>query len=130
MFNHRPGSYPQYGPQYPQYGTNMSYNQFVPSTNKQFVRSLEEALSLPADLNSQNIYFDANENVMYDICTNGQGEKSWAIFDITPRQISSKQSAQTNVFEERINRLEKMMEDFVNGKYNVKPTDGSNASVT
>lgn len=130
MFNHRPGSYPQYGPQYPQYGTNMPYNQFVPSTNKQFVRSLEEALSLPADLNSQNIYFDTNENVMYDICTNGQGEKSWAIFDITPRQVSSKQSTQTNAFEERFNRLEKMMEDLVNGKYNVKPTDGSNASAT
>ena len=62
-------SYPGFGPVPPQYQQaghgfgGQNYNWFVPSTNKQFVRSLEEALSLPANLNSQNVYFDVNKNI-------------------------------------------------------------------
>lgn len=130
MFNMNPGmgGYPS-PPQYPQFGNRMAYNQFVPSTNKRFVRSLEEALSLPADLNSQNVYFDANENVAYDICTNGRGEKSWAVFDIVLRQSSTKVSGSvTNSIDERFTQLENKLEEFINGKYNAKPADATNAS--
>ena len=130
---------PMTNPQYPQFGHGHrgaipTYNQFVPSTNKQFVRSLEEALSLPADFNSQNVYFDVNQNILYDICTNGRGEKSWAIFDIAPRQTSNTavnvQTANTangvNQYEERFRKLETRLEELANGKCNVKQTDSTN----
>ena len=143
MFNQNPGSYPDMynpmpNPQYPQFGRGHrgmtpNFNQFVPSTNKQFVRSLEEALSLPADFNSQNAYFDVNQNVVYDICTNGRGEKSWAIFEITPRQNSTNMAngaavgVAANPYEERLGKLERQMEELTNGKCDVKQTDSANA---
>jgi hypothetical protein len=104
--------------------------QFIPSTNKQFVRSLEEALSLPANLNSQNVYFDANKDVMYDICTNGQGEKSWQIFGITRQNIvqpAPVTTVQTSDLDARLSKIEKVLEELVNGKYDVKQADSANA---
>lgn len=143
MFNQNSGMDPNgfmpMQPQYPQYNTRSmrqpmaNYNQFVPSTNKQFVRSLEEALSLPADFNSQNVYFDVNRNVMYDICTNGRGEKSWSILNISLAQTSNA-NVVTNVaagtavdpFEERFKKLETKLEELINGQHNVKQTDTAN----
>lgn len=108
-------------PQYPQYGPMSMNPQFIPSTNKQFVRSLEEALSLPANLNSQNVYFDANKDVMYDICTNGQGEKSWQIFGITRQNmVQPVPTTQTSDIDVRLSKMEKVLEELVNGKYDVK----------
>lgn len=121
MFNYMQN---QAVPQYPQYGSMNMRPQFVPSTNKQFVRSLEEALSLPANLNSQNVYFDANKDLMYDICTNGQGEKSWNVFKITMEKTA--QPVQVSSDNERLDRIEKILEDLVNGKYNVKQADSTN----
>ena len=123
MFDYR-NSQGMIQPQYPQYGSMNMRPQFVPSTNKQFVRSLEEALSLPANLNSQNVYFDANKDLMYDICTNGQGEKSWNVFKITMEKTA--QPVQVSSDNERLDRIEKILEDLVNGKYNVKQTDSTN----
>ena len=141
MFNQNPGSYPNnFGPtqpQYPQFGRGFrgpvpNYNQFVPSTNKQFVRSLEEALSLPADFNSQNVYFDINKNVMYDICTNGNGEKSWSILNISLSQSSNNVATGVAVgdaadpIENRFKKIEDKLEELLNGKHNVKQTDSTN----
>ena len=109
-------------------GRNPSLNcgQFVPSTNKHFVRSLEEALSLPANFNSQNVYFDVNEDVLYDVCTNGLGEKSWTIFGVTLLKSSASQTftpvAASNT-EERLKNLEVKLEELLNGKYNVKQAE-------
>lgn len=141
MFNSNPGPYPNnYGPMQPQYpqfsrslrGPMPNYNQFVPSTNKQFVRSLEEALSLPADFNSQNVYFDINKNVMYDICTNGNGEKSWSILNISLAQSSNANTATgmavgdaVDPFEKRMKALEDKMEELLNGKHNVKQANAA-----
>ena len=144
MFNHNQGSgsNPMYNSGYPQQYQHMGrsfrgpapmYNQFVPSTNKSFVRSLEEALSLPADFNSQNVYFDINQNVLYDVCTNGQGEKSWAVFDIAPRQNTIKTAATVDTaapntsYYERLSKLEKQLEELINGKRDVKQTDSTDA---
>ena len=145
MSNPTPGFYNNVGsiqPQYPQYGHGFrgpvpNYNQFVPSTNKQFVRSLEEALSLPANFNSQNVYFDVNKDVMYDICTNGNGEKSWSILNISLAQSSVANAATSmaagdaiDPFEERFKKmeasLEAKLEGLINGKYNAKQTDTAN----
>lgn len=136
MFNQNPGPFPNYGPMQPQYpqfgrafrGPTPNYNQFVPSTNKQFVRSLEEALSLPADFNSQNVYFDINKDVMYDICTNGNGEKSWSILNISLAQssaagVTAAASDAANPIEDRFKKIEAKLEELINGKYNVKQTD-------
>lgn len=106
-----------------------AYNQFVPTTNKTFVTSLEDALSRRADYNSQMVYFDANKDVMYDICTNGYGEKSWAIFNISMNSPVTDAAAVSNTptnYEERLSTLEKKMEDILNGKHNVKQTTAVN----
>ena len=141
MFNQNFNGYPVFNPQpqYPQYGRNLrgpvpNYNQFVPSTNKQFVRSLEEALSLPADFNSQNVYFDVNKDVMYDICTNGNGEKSWSILNISLQQTSTVNAATgaavgdtaDNPMEARMKTIEQKLEELLNGKHNVKSPDSAN----
>lgn len=132
---HNSNLYPDFGPVQPQYQQAMpgfrgqNYNRFVPSTNKQFVRSLEEALSLPANLNSQNVYFDVNKNIMYDICTNGNGEKSWSILNISLAQSSTAAPAmnnQTDLFEERFKKIEAKLEEVINGKYNAKPSNATN----
>lgn len=122
-------------PQYPQFGRGYrgqppNFNQFIPSTNKSFVRSLEEALSLPADFNSQNVYFDINEDVMYDICTNGRGEKSWSILDISLRQSNGVNTAtgmavSNNPMEDRMKKLEDKMEAILNGQHNAKQADAA-----
>jgi hypothetical protein len=126
-FGAYPNGYPQMQPQYPQFGRGNG--QFVPSTNKKFVRSLEEALSLPADFNSQNVYFDVNQDLIYDICTNGQGEKSWSIFGVTLKQTSANASmASANVadaYEKRIKDLETRLEELLNGKHNAQQTDAA-----
>ena len=89
---------------------------------------MEEALSLPADFNSQNVYFDINNDVMYDICTNGNGEKSWSILNITLAQNSVSVQAQQpkSSLDERLDRLEAKLEGLLNGKYNAKQTDATN----
>lgn len=136
MFNPNTGSYPSnFGPmqpQYPQFSRGFRGPVFVPSTNKQFVRSLEEALSLPADFNSQNVYFDINKNVMYDICTNGNGEKSWSILNISFGQSSNNVATGSAVgdtadpLESRFKKIEDKLEELLNGKHNVKQTDSTN----
>jgi hypothetical protein len=129
MFNQNPMGCPPFGqPQMQQFGRN--FNQFVPSTNKQFVRSLEEALSLPAGFNSQNVYFDTDKNIIYDICTNGQGEKSWAIFTVVPQQTGPTKNNQQvpDAIEERFKRLENKLEEVLNGKCNAQPANATNAS--
>lgn len=140
MFDQNMGAFAPNQPQYNSPDIRMSgYNQFVPSTNKSFVRSLEEALSLPAHLNSQNVYFDVNNDVMYDICTNGRGEKSWAIFDIALRQTSSGKmpnsviagtadsDARLKSLETKFASMENKLEALINGKYNAEQTDSTNA---
>ena len=118
-------------PNYPQFRNNgmpQNFGQFIPSTNKQFVRSLEEALSLPADFNSQNVYFDINKDIMYDICTNGRGEKSWSILNIALAQTSTSTNTVTNdkSLDERMTRIEAKLEELVNGQHNVKQTNPTN----
>lgn len=125
--------YPQY-PQYSQPGRHFRtaqnqapfYNQFAPTTNKQFVDSLEHALSLPADYNSENVYFDRNLNQMYNICTNGRGEKSYTILYISTKNepvVDASTQAPVVNYDERLSTLETKVEDLINGKYNVKQTD-------
>jgi hypothetical protein len=101
------------------------YNQFVPTSNKQFVDSLEHALSLPADYNSENVYFDKNIDVMYNICTNGRGEKSYTILEIKVKNTQNNAQSGADlyaVYDERLKRLEHDME-VLNGKYNVEQTN-------
>lgn len=131
MFNYQNQDMQGINPQYPQYGPMNMRPQFVPSTNKTFVRNLEEALNLPANLNSQNVYFDANQDLMYDICTNGQGRKSWRIFtvalqnNVQPVPVSTVQTSPS--IDERLEKIEKFMEELSNGKYDVKSTDATSA---
>ena len=139
MFN-RPDDYYNAPPQHNQYnnysvrscrGPSMHapyYNQFLPTTNKQFVDNLEHALSLPADYNSENVYFDKNLDQMYNICTNGRGEKSYTILYISTKRETAVADAAVSPqvdYDKRLSELETKVEGILNGKYNVKQTDGS-----
>lgn len=123
---------PMTNPQYPMFsnGMNRQYNQFVPITNKVFVSSLEDALNRPADYNSQMVYFDQNKDVLYDVCTNGRGEKSWAIINLALGETSASamnaQQANNDRLLQRISELEKKLEEVVNGKHNVEQTNATN----
>lgn len=108
------------------------YGQFVPVTNKSFVSSLEEALSRYADYNSDMVYFDENKDVMYNICTNGRGDKSWTILDISvakmPKQAQPEVAADPMaIVLERLDKLDKQME-VLNGKYNEKSANVTTAT--
>ena len=142
-FMNNPFAQPQPQPQYPRYGNgygrsgrNNQFGQFIPSTNKTFVFGLEDALSRPADYNSEMVYFDQNLDVMYNICTNGRGEKSWSVYNISVRQentlngvnaavatnVQSPDDKRLSAIEDKLSKLEELL----NGKYNVKQTDTSN----
>lgn len=115
----------------PNYGssTGTQFNQFVPISNKTFVSSLEDALNRPCEYNSQMVYFDQNKDVLYDICTNGRGEKSWAIINLTLGETSASARANhqvtTDKLLQKINELEQKLE-VLNGKYNAQQTDAGN----
>ena len=123
---------PMTNPQYPMFsnGMNRQYNQFVPITNKVFVSSLEDALNRPADYNSQMVYFDQNKDVLYDVCTNGRGEKSWAIINLALGETSASamnaQQANNDRLLQRISELEKKLEEVANGKHNAEQTNATN----
>ena len=91
-------------------------NMYTPHTNKRFVSSLEEAMSLRAMPNSEMVYFDQNKDVLYNIYTDGRGQKTPTIVDLSlhkPEQTATPFDELT----ERFNKLEKRVEELY-GKYN------------
>lgn len=106
-------------PQYPDFG-------FVPLSNKQFVQSLDEALNIPVQYNSQMVYFDVNQNLAYDITTNSRGDKSWAIIELTLKETSMSaqqaQQAQQKTIDDLLKRIEELEKktEVTNGQHNAQ----------
>jgi hypothetical protein len=87
--------YSNYG-QIPQYQQPISQ---LPKTNKIFVTSLEEAISRPAEPNTEIVYLHQNEPLLFQIATDIQGKKSYKAFKLMPLEEVQKK-------EETVSRLE------------------------
>lgn len=99
-------------------------NQFAPITNKTFVNSLQDALNRWSDYNSEMVYFDWYKNVIYNVITDGQGRKTYKIFDVMEHKEPEQPVAvlPKDPLEEKVDKLTKMMEDLYE-KYNAKQSD-------
>lgn len=116
-----------YGPRMPRQAPQQ--NQFVPFTNKRFVSSLEEAMSIQADFNSEMVYFDQNKDVLYNICTDGRGQKSYTIVDLAlhkEEHVNASTNVNLDELSKKVEELNNKVEDLY-GKYNAKQTDNAAA---
>lgn len=110
-------------PMMPPYNHNNRNNMYMPYTNKRFVNSLDEALSIRSEYNSEMVYFDNNQDVLYNIRTNGRGEKTWDIVDLSLRKDATQNpNDPITILNKRFDDLEKRLETIQN-EYNVKQTD-------
>lgn len=99
-------------------------NQLPPYTNGLFVDNLEQALKMPARFHSEMNYFDKHQDLLYRIYTDQYGGKRYMILQLSKfvnepveqKPIEEKQELSP---EERLSKIEKFMEDFINGKFNV-----------
>ena len=110
-----------------QYNPYQNNQVFAPITNKTFVNSLQDALNRWSDYNSEMIYFDWYKNVAYNVVTNGRGEKTWTIIDLSEHKddtVTEQNAKSPNVetLEDKVNKLTKMVEEMY-GKYNAKQAD-------
>ena len=95
-----------------------SQQNFNRNTNKFTVNSLEEALSRYTDFNSNIVYWDSQRNILYDVYTDGRGNKTYDIFEVS-RIKTETSNVQTNNYEERFKSIESKLEELY-GKYNAQ----------
>jgi hypothetical protein len=102
------------------YGNNYpNFNR--PQTNKIVVNSLEEALSMFFDFNSNMVCWDRNKNLLYDIYVDGKGMKSYDIFEVTLKTVPE---SQENAYDKRLKAIESKLEELY-GKHNAQSPDGT-----
>lgn len=110
-------------------------NQFPPTGNVMVVDNLEHALSMPTGYHSDNVYFDATQNLMYRVYTNEVGEKSYLVFELLVRQPNQEQSkspvtsADLETYNQRLCTLENLL-GVNNGKSNVTTNAGTDTAAT
>lgn len=99
---------------------NPFYNQqtFNRNSNKIPVNSLEDALSRYTDFNSNIVYWDVNKDLIYDVYTDGRGNKTYDIIAIS-KVAPDPQPEQTDKYEERFKNIESKLEELY-GKYNAQ----------
>jgi hypothetical protein len=104
------------------YGWNNNFSNFNrPQTNKIVVNSLEEALGSYSDFNSNITYWDRNQNLLYDVYTDGRGQKTYDIFEVKLRTNLPKTN---DDYDARLKTLEQKMEEIY-GKHNAQSPDGA-----
>lgn len=96
---------------------------FSPMSNKIVVQSLEDALRRFADFDSDMVYWDANQNLMYNVYTNVRGEKSFDIYEFKKVEpVKPKQDdGSLQIIMDKLNDLNNKVEELY-GKYDVKQT--------
>ncbi len=72
--------------QYAQYQMSQNTQPMPPRTNKIFVTSLEDAMSKPAEPNTEIIYLHQTEPLLFQIYTDMQGKKSASVFTLAVAQ--------------------------------------------
>ena len=93
--------------------------QFNRSSNKIPVNSLEDALSRYTDFNSNIVYWDVNKNVIYDVYTDGRGNKTYDVINISKAVEVNKSDVNEINYDERLKIIETKLEDLY-GKYNAQ----------
>ena len=97
---------------------------FSPMSNKIVVQSLEDALRRFADFDSDMVYWDANQNLMYNVYTNVRGEKSFEIYEfkkVEPIKPKQETDGSLQLIMDKLNELNNKVEELY-GKYDVKQT--------
>ena len=108
------------GPNYNFMGHGYSGGNFAPISNKIVVKSLEDALRRYADFNSEMLYVDANQNLLYNIYTDVRGEKTYDIFEVKKREPVDVKNNNDAIME-KLNELSVKVEELY-GKRNVEQT--------
>ena len=93
-------------------------------SNKIVVQSLEDALGRFADFDSDMVYWDANQNLMYNVYTNVRGTKSFEVYEfkkVEPVKPKSEGDASLQLIMDKLNELNNKVEELY-GKYDVKST--------
>lgn len=78
--------------QYAQYQMLQNAQTMPPRTNKIFVTSLDEAMSKPAEPNTEIIYLHQTEPLLFQIYTDMQGKKSASVFTLAVAQEKGQNS--------------------------------------
>lgn len=89
-----------------------SYNNWDrPSTNIQYVTSLEEALSRSYTRGSENVYFHQDQQVFYRIRVDTDGRKYWQEFMYSSNQIDNTPVVKQDLkyFEDRLSAIENLL---------------------
>ena len=60
-------------------------------TNKLFCVSLQDALARPVDFNTSVVYFNQNNNEVYEINTDINGYKTYQVGEVTIKETSAPQ---------------------------------------
>lgn len=91
-----------------QYGYN---NWDRPSTNIQYVTSLEEALSRSYARGSENVYFHQDQQVFYRVRVDADGRKYWQEFMYASNQIDNTPVVKQDLkyFEDRLSTIENLL---------------------
>lgn len=103
---------------------------FSPMSNKIVVQSLEDALRRFADFDSDMVYWDVNQNLMYNVYTNVRGEKSFEVYEFKKVEpVKSKQNTDSSleIIMNKLNELNNKVEELY-GKYDVKSTGQTSQS--
>lgn len=89
-----------------------SYNNWDrPTTNIQYVTSLDEALSRSNMRGSENIYFHQDQPVFYRIKVEQDGRKYWQEFSYTSNQVDNTPVVKQDLLmiDERLKYLENLL---------------------
>lgn len=99
--------------QYAQYQMPQNAQPMPPRTNKIFVTSLEDAMSKPAEPNTEIIYLHQTEPLLFQIYTDMQGKKSASVFTLAVAQ--EKRPEPDPVSRKEFEELKAKIEEFTKG---------------
>ena len=98
-------------------------NNFAPTSNKIVVKNLEDALRRYADFNSEMLYIDANQNLLYNVYTDNIGGKSYDVYEVVKKDKPdyNQRTEDYQKIMSQLNDLSRKIEDLY-GKYNAGET--------
>lgn len=83
-------------------------NNFAPVSNKIIVKNLEDALRRYADFDSEMLYIDANQNLLYNVYTDVRGEKTYDIYEVKKIEPVKEQTVNNDTINQILNKLENL----------------------
>lgn len=80
-------------------------------TNKLFCVSLQDALARPVDFNTSIVYFNQNNNEVYEVNTDINGYKTYQVGEVTIKETSAPQGYVSKI---EYDNLKKQLADLEN----------------